>query len=61
MKLVVLRRKDGKPLFAFAEAISAWTAATGKDADELTDVWIGGKLFTVRMTLAELDAVLTDV
>jgi hypothetical protein len=49
---VELKRRDGGPLYASAGAVSAWTASP--EASGLTDIWIGGKMFTLGMTVQEV-------
>ena len=49
---IELKRRDGEPLYASASAVSAWTASP--EASGLTDIWIGGKMFTLAMTVQEV-------
>lgn len=49
---VELKRRDGNPLFASAAAVSAWTA--NAEVSGLTDIWIGGKMFTLAMTVEQV-------
>lgn len=49
---IELKRRDGGSLYASAGAVSAWTASP--EASGLTDIWIGGKMFTLAMTVEQV-------
>lgn len=62
MKLLQFKRPDGEPLYCWAEAISVWTLATDKEnPGRNTDIWIGGKMFTVADTVEQITKVLSDL
>lgn len=60
MTIVELRRKDKTPLFCSLESISMWTSAVGDEEEEkgYCNVWIGGKVWTLGMTVAEVDDII---
>jgi hypothetical protein len=55
---IELKRRDGKPLYCFAEAVTFWTEAV--EDIKCTEVSIGGQKWYLAQTVAEVDAIVRE-